>query len=60
MARVERRKAEVWKPPYWNMNDPNNQGGRVVYFNGSIVLEAEARLSIYDSAIATGEKVVEV
>ncbi len=42
------------------MNDPNNQGGRVVYFNGSIVLEAEARLSIYDSAIATGEKVVEV
>lgn len=33
---------------------------RVVYFNGSFVPEREALLSIYDTAIATGEKVVEV
>ncbi|MBI2577043.1 aminotransferase class IV [Candidatus Woesearchaeota archaeon] len=37
---------------------PNNE--RLVYHNGSLVPEAQARLSIYDSAIATGEKVVEV
>lgn len=33
---------------------------RVVYMNGKFVFEADARISIYDSALATGEVVVEV
>lgn len=35
-------------------------GERVVYFNGEFVPEECARLSIYDTALATGEKIVEV
>ena len=60
ISRAEKRKADGWKQRYWNMNYNNNKCGRIVYFNGSFVPEDQARLSIYDSAIATGEKVVEV
>lgn len=35
-------------------------GERIVYFNGDFVPEAQARVSIYDTALATGEKIVEV
>ena len=60
ISRAEKRKADGWKQRYWNMNYNNNKCGRIVYFNGSFVPEDQAKLSIYDSAIATGEKVVEV
>jgi branched-chain amino acid aminotransferase len=35
-------------------------GGRVVYMNGRLVPEAEARLSIYDSALMFGDMVFEM
>ncbi len=33
---------------------------RIAYFNGDFVPEAQAKVSIYDTALATGEKMVEV
>ena len=33
---------------------------RIVYINGELLSESEAKLSIYDTAIATGELIVEV
>ena len=35
-------------------------GGRLVYFNGDLVPEAEARISIYDSALMFGDMVFEM
>ena len=37
-----------------------NPSSRVVYFNGKLVPEAEARLSIYDSALMFGDMVFEM
>ncbi len=37
-----------------------SHSGRVVYFNGEFVLEAEARISIYDSALMFGDMVFEM
>src|SRR4051794_12961798 len=37
-----------------------NGSGRVVYFNGELVPEAEARISIYDSALMFGDMVFEM
>ena len=37
-----------------------NPSSRVVYFNGELVPEAEARLSIYDSALMFGDMVFEM
>ena len=37
-----------------------NPSGRVVYFNGQLVPEAEARISIYDSALMFGDMVFEM
>lgn len=37
-----------------------NQSGRVVYFNGEFVSEAQARISIYDSALMFGDMVFEM
>lgn len=37
-----------------------NDSGRVVYFNGEFVPEAEARISIYDSALMFGDMVFEM
>lgn len=37
-----------------------NSSGRVVYFNGELVPEAEARISIYDSALMFGDMVFEM
>ena len=34
--------------------------GRVVYFNGELVPEAEAKISIYDSALMFGDMVFEM
>jgi hypothetical protein len=34
--------------------------GRVVYFNGDLVPEAEAKISIYDSALMFGDMVFEM
>ena len=34
--------------------------GRLVYFNGALVPEAEARVSIYDSALMFGDMVFEM
>lgn len=38
----------------------NNGQGRVVYFNGEFIPEAEAKLSIYDSALMFGDMVFEM
>lgn len=38
----------------------NTVQDRLVYINGHYTIEKEAKVSLYDSAIATGEKVVEV
>lgn len=40
--------------------DMSLESGRTVYANGNLVPEGEARLSIWDTALTTGEKVVEV
>src|SRR6266850_251305 len=37
-----------------------NDSGRVVYVNGQLVPEAEARISIYDSALMFGDMVFEM
>lgn len=37
-----------------------NSSGRVVYFNGELVPEIEARISIYDSALMFGDMVFEM
>lgn len=37
-----------------------NNSGRVVYFNGELVPETEARISIYDSALMFGDMVFEM
>lgn len=37
-----------------------NPSGRVVYFNGQLVPESEARISIYDSALMFGDMVFEM
>jgi len=37
-----------------------NASGRVVFFNGQLVPEAEARISIYDSALMFGDMVFEM
>lgn len=37
-----------------------NPSGRVVYFNGALVPESEARISIYDSALMFGDMVFEM
>ncbi len=37
-----------------------NQSGRVVFFNGKFVPEAEAKISIYDSALMFGDMVFEM
>ena len=37
-----------------------SETSRVVYFNGELVPEAEARLSIYDSALMFGDMVFEM
>jgi branched-chain amino acid aminotransferase len=38
----------------------NDKKGRVVWFNGELVLESEARISIYDSALMFGDMVFEM
>lgn len=38
----------------------NNQNNRVVWFNGKLVPEAEAKISIYDSALMFGDMVFEM
>ncbi|RHX91188.1 branched-chain amino acid aminotransferase [Leptospira yasudae] len=43
------------------MNQPSNQeSGRVVYFNGQLVPESQAKISIYDSALMFGDMVFEM
>ena len=40
--------------------EADEPSGRVVYFNGQLVPEAEARISIYDSALMFGDMVFEM
>ena len=42
------------------MTTPARAGGRLVYFNGKMVPEAEAKVSIYDSALMFGDMVFEM
>ena len=37
-----------------------NSSGRVVFFNGSLIPESEARISVYDSALMFGDMVFEM
>ena len=54
MARQTLRKIEIE-----GMNQVS-ASGRVVYFNGELVPEAEAKISIYDSALMFGDMVFEM
>lgn len=42
------------------MNEKSKSDGRVVYFNGQLVPEHEAKISVYDSALMFGDMVFEM
>lgn len=42
------------------MNNPGKDSGRVVFMNGELVPEAQAKISIYDSALMFGDMVFEM